>query len=176
MSPVDSTPTATSPTIADPLAATSAATSEAFAAIASHTSSRAPEVVEERRKASGSSVPTGRDDGGDDRATLTDAVEPQKEAAGDDPDGKAEMPELKTHHSNGLVDQTAYLPPKYARYGKLVKQEERLADSALPSLSHFALAVPRQIIVVFLALTLVIFLSFLDQTIVSTALPNSASC
>ncbi|KAK4701011.1 hypothetical protein P7C70_g5223, partial [Phenoliferia sp. Uapishka_3] len=55
--------------------------------------------------------------------------------------GDAAMSELKTHHSNGLVDQTAYLPPK-------------------------------QIIVVFLALTLVIFLSFLDQTIVSTALPN----
>ncbi|KAL8286873.1 hypothetical protein RQP46_003879 [Phenoliferia psychrophenolica] len=85
-------------------------------------------------------------DESDDRATLTDAAAVKGarglEDADDGGDDKPEMSELKTHHSNGLVDQTAYLPP-------------------------------RQIIVVFLALTLVIFLSFLDQTIVSTALPNN---
>ncbi|GAA6027910.1 hypothetical protein JCM8097_001777 [Rhodosporidiobolus ruineniae] len=49
--------------------------------------------------------------------------------------------ELATHHANGLVDQTSYMPV-------------------------------RQILVVFMSMQLAVLLSFLDQTIVSTALPN----
>ncbi|GAA5892910.1 hypothetical protein JCM5296_006039 [Sporobolomyces johnsonii] len=50
-------------------------------------------------------------------------------------------PAVSTHHANGLVDQTAYMPV-------------------------------RRVITVFLAMQLAVLLSFLDQTIVSTSLPN----
>ncbi|GAA5940767.1 hypothetical protein JCM10213_004307 [Rhodosporidiobolus nylandii] len=55
--------------------------------------------------------------------------------------GLKSEPPLATHHANGLVDQTSYMPV-------------------------------RQILVVFLSMQLAVLLSFLDQTIVSTALPR----
>ena len=63
-----------------------------------------------------------KDGSADDRTTLTDA-EVLKVKGPENSDGADKTPpqstgsdewkvELKTHHANGLVDQTAYLPPR----------------------------------------------------------------
>ncbi|GAA5918979.1 hypothetical protein JCM1841_002670 [Sporobolomyces salmonicolor] len=64
-----------------------------------------------------------------------DSVEKKESSAAE------EAPAVSTHHANGLVDQTQYMPV-------------------------------RRVITVFLAMQLAVLLSFLDQTIVSTSLPN----
>ncbi|GJN87561.1 hypothetical protein Rhopal_000515-T1 [Rhodotorula paludigena] len=72
------------------------------------------------------------------QAAVVRDAEAHTSGADAPPDGPAQ---LATHHANGLVDQTSYMPVK-------------------------------QILVVMLSMQLAVLLSFLEQTIVSTALPT----
>lgn len=48
----------------------------------------------------------------DDMVTLRDEYDEKNEGKAHEDRAEAEAAELKTHHSNGLVDQTNYLPPR----------------------------------------------------------------